>query len=52
VPECRWLVGPILTRVAGLPLCYDPTGVDRALVHKQIAPEVVAFFDKNLARTD
>ena len=52
VPECRWLVGPILTRVARLPLCYDPTGVDRALVHKQIAPEVVAFFDKNLARTD
>jgi predicted dienelactone hydrolase len=52
VPECRWLVGPILTRVAGLPLCYDPTGVDRALVHKQIAPDVVAFFDKNLARTD
>jgi len=52
VPECRWLVGPILTRFAGLPLCDDPKGVDRALVHKQVAPEVVAFFDKNLARTD
>ena len=24
VPECRWLVGPILTRLAGLPLCDDP----------------------------
>ena len=52
VPECRWLVGPILTRFAGLPLCDDPAGVDRALVHKQLAPEIVAFFDKNLARTD
>ena len=37
VPECRWLVGPILTRLAGLPLCDDPKGVDRALVHKQVA---------------
>jgi predicted dienelactone hydrolase len=26
VPECRWLVGPILTRLAGLPLCNDPRG--------------------------
>jgi predicted dienelactone hydrolase len=52
VPECRWLVGPILTKLAGLPLCEDPKGVDRALVHKQVASEVVAFFDKALARTD
>jgi hypothetical protein len=49
VPECRWLVGPILTRLAGLPLCNDPKGVDRALVHKQVASDVVAFFDGNLA---
>jgi predicted dienelactone hydrolase len=52
VPECRWLVGPILTKFAGLPLCDDPKGVDRTLVHKQVAPDVVAFFDKTLARID
>jgi predicted dienelactone hydrolase len=49
VPECRWLVGPILTKLAGLPLCGDPQGVDRAQVHRQVAPDVVAFFKKNLA---
>jgi predicted dienelactone hydrolase len=48
VPECRWLVGPILTRVAGLPLCTDPSGVDRAQVHKQVAADVVTFFSKTL----
>ncbi len=52
VPECRWLVGPILSKFAGLPLCNDPTGVDRSLVHKQVAPDVAAFFDKALARAD
>lgn len=52
VPECRWLVGPMLTKLAGLPLCDNPKGVDRSLVHKRVASEVVAFFDKNLTRTD
>jgi predicted dienelactone hydrolase len=52
VPECRWLVGPILSKLADLPLCDDPRGVDRALVHKQVAPDVVAFFDKTLSRAD
>ena len=52
VPECRWLLGPIVTQFAGLPLCNDPKGVERALVHKQVAAEVVAFFDRNLARVD
>jgi predicted dienelactone hydrolase len=52
VPECRWLIGPVLTRLAGLPLCDDPKGVDRALVHKQVAPEVVAFFNAKLAPAD
>jgi predicted dienelactone hydrolase len=52
VPECRWLVGPILTRLAGLPLCDDPKGVDRKLVHAQVARDVVAFFDRTLARAD
>jgi hypothetical protein len=52
VLECRWLVGPILTKVAGLPICDDPDGVDRALVHKQVASDIVAFFDKTLAKAD
>lgn len=50
VPECRWLVGPILAKFAGLPLCDDPKGVDRTLVHKQVARDVTAFFDKTLAK--
>jgi predicted dienelactone hydrolase len=49
VPECRWLIGPVLTRLAGLPLCDDAQGVNRAQVHRQVAPDVVAFFNKNLA---
>jgi predicted dienelactone hydrolase len=52
VPECRWLVGPILTKFAGLPLCDDPKEVDRTLVHKQVAPDVAAFFDKTLAKAN
>jgi hypothetical protein len=52
VPECRWLVGPILTRLARLPLCEDPKGVDRAAVHAEVAREVVAFFDRTLARSE
>lgn len=52
VPECRWLIGPMITKLIGLPLCDDPKGVDRALVHRQVALEVVAFFDGNLARPD
>ena len=52
VLECRWLVRPILTKVAGLPICDDPDGVDRALVHKQVASDIVAFFDKTLAKAD
>jgi predicted dienelactone hydrolase len=48
VPECRRLVGAVLTRLAGLPLCNDPQGVDRAQVHKQVAPDVIAFFDRTL----
>ena len=24
VPECRWIIGPILARVAGIPVCNDP----------------------------
>lgn len=49
VPECRWLIGPVLTSLAGIPLCDDPAGIDRAQVHKQVAPDVIAFFDQHLA---
>ena len=52
VLECRWLVGPILTKVSGLPICGDPDGVDRARVHKQVASDVIAFFDKIFAKED
>jgi predicted dienelactone hydrolase len=52
VPECRWLIGPILTRLAGLPLCDDPKGVDRGVVHKQVAGDVIAFFERSLARPE
>jgi predicted dienelactone hydrolase len=52
VPECRWLVGPILARLAGFPLCDDPKGVDRPLVHKQVASDVAAFFDETLSKED
>ena len=52
VPACRWLIGPVLTSLAGLPLCDDPRGVDRAEVHQQVAPDVVAFFNRNLAKTE
>lgn len=45
VPEGRWLVGPILARLAGLQLCDDPDGVVRGLVHRQVAQEIVAFFN-------
>ena len=52
VPECRWLIGPVLTSLAGLPLCDVPPGVDRAAVHQQVAPDVVAFFNKNLVKAE
>lgn len=52
VPACRWLVGPVLTSLAGLPLCDDPRGVDRAAVHRQVASEIVTFFAGTLAKGD
>jgi len=52
VPACRWLVGPILAKFADLPFCDDPSGLDRTLVHKQVASDVVAFFDKTFAKED
>lgn len=48
VPECKWLIGPILARIAGAPICNDPAGVDRAAAHEQIAADVIAFFNAQL----
>jgi predicted dienelactone hydrolase len=49
VPECRPVVGKILAAAAGIPICSDPAGVDRAAVHEQIAKEVIRFFAKALS---
>jgi predicted dienelactone hydrolase len=48
VPECKWLIGPILARLAGAPICNDPDGVDRRRVHEQVADDVIAFFTQHL----
>lgn len=48
VPECKWVIGPILARVAGTPICNDPGGGDRGLVHKQVADDAIAFFNRHL----
>lgn len=48
VPECRWLVGPILTWIAGFPVCDDPEKVDRAAVHQLVAYDVIKFFGVEL----
>jgi predicted dienelactone hydrolase len=45
VPECRSIIGPILARVAGIPICNDPDGVDRAAVHHHVARDVIQFFN-------
>ena len=48
VPLCRPLVGKVLAAVAGIPICDDPAGVDRAAAHEQIANDVIRFFGKAL----
>jgi predicted dienelactone hydrolase len=52
VPECRSIIGPILARVAGIPICNDPDGVDRAAVHQQVARDVMQFFNTELRVDD
>jgi predicted dienelactone hydrolase len=47
-PECRPLVGAVLARAAGVPICNDPDGVDRAKVHAQIARDATGFFSATL----
>jgi predicted dienelactone hydrolase len=48
VPQCRSIIGPILARVAGIPICDDPDGVDRAAVHQDVARDVIQFFNTQL----
>jgi predicted dienelactone hydrolase len=50
VPQCKRIVGPLLARAAGTPICDDPKGVDRATVHRQVARDVIDFFDRQLLR--
>ena len=52
VPECRSIIGPILARVAGIPICNDPDGVDRTAVHQQVARDVIQFFNAELRVDD
>ena len=52
VPECRSIIGAVLTRVAGIPICNDPAGVDRAAVHQQVARDVIQFFNAELRVDD
>ena len=49
VPECRPVIGKVLTAIAGIPICDDAPGVDRRAVHEQVAGDVVRFFRKALA---
>ena len=51
VPEYRPVIGPLLAKVAGVPLCDDPKGVDRAAVHRQVARDVTEFLDRVLSRS-
>lgn len=48
VPECRPVIGKVLTAIAGIPICDDPAQVDRAAAHEQIAGDVIRFFGKAL----
>jgi hypothetical protein len=52
VPECRSIVGPILARVAGIPICDDPYGVDRTAAHQDVARDVIQFFNTELRVED
>jgi predicted dienelactone hydrolase len=48
VAQCKPVIGALLAKAAGLPLCDDPHGVDRAAMHKQVASDVVEFFGRSL----
>jgi predicted dienelactone hydrolase len=52
VPQCRSIIGPILARAAGIPICDDPDGVDRAVVHRDVARDVIQFFNTQLRVDD
>jgi predicted dienelactone hydrolase len=48
VPECKPLIGAMLAKASGVPLCDDPAGVDRAAVHRQVEHDVIEFFARSL----
>ena len=48
VPQCKWLIGPVLARIGGTPICDDPSGVDRGRVHTDVAEGVIRFFNQQL----
>ena len=49
VPECKSLIGPLLARAAGLPICDDARGVDRARLHAQVADDLLMFMNRHMA---
>jgi len=46
VPECRPVIGALLASQ----ICHDPEGVDRAVVHQQVARDAIDFFNRTLAQ--
>ena len=48
VPLCKPVIGRLMARAAGTPICDDPPGVDRSRLHDQVAADVVGFFDAQL----
>jgi predicted dienelactone hydrolase len=43
-PEC---IAPVPE--AAKQLCVDPPGIDRGLVHRQVAHDVISFFNRHLS---
>ena len=52
VPLCRPVVGRVLAGIAGIPICNDPDGVDRGAAHRQVAHDVIAFFNRAMVPKD
>jgi predicted dienelactone hydrolase len=48
VPECKPVIGRLLARAAGVPICDEAPGVDRAVLHERVAADVLAFFGAQL----
>ena len=45
---CRPIIGSVLARGLGLPLCDDPSGTDRAADQERIRADAVQFFNAEL----